>query len=66
MNWFTGGKKQVLHFIGSMIQYLNLIFWGFHPFSLYSLTITGFTVFPKQGVNLHCNTARSNLYFNFP
>lgn len=38
---------------------------GFDPFILHSLAITGLIVFPKAGVNLHYNTARSSLYFNF-
>lgn len=40
-------------------------FLGFHPFTLHSLAITGLIVFPEPGVNLHYNTARSSLYFNF-
>lgn len=66
MNWFTEKKKKGITPYLRHDTILEFDFLGFHPFTLYSLAITGLIVFPKPGVNLHYSTASSSPYFNFP
>lgn len=65
MKRFIGGEKKKCYALLRQDTRAEFDFLGFHPFTLHSLGIIGLIVFPKPGVNLHYNTARWSLYFNF-